>query len=107
MAPEEGLIEIALASSPESEYDKTFGLFIVVPEAIPIDVLFSLTINELGEVIRMSGITIFVESVPFPPHAFKNKVSGTRIHNDIGVGNVARAHEDWASWPQKLSSAVL
>tara|TARA_B100001173_G_scaffold308150_1_gene317911 strand:+ start:1948 stop:2235 length:288 start_codon:yes stop_codon:yes gene_type:complete len=78
MAPEEGLIEIALASSPESEYDKMFVLFIVVPEAIPIDVLFSLTINELGEVIRMSGITIFVESVPFPPHAFKNKVHKKR-----------------------------
>tara|TARA_B100001250_G_C19701700_1_gene745066 strand:- start:124 stop:411 length:288 start_codon:yes stop_codon:yes gene_type:complete len=78
MAPEEGLIEIALASSPESEYDRTFVLFIVIPEAIPIDVLFSLTINELGDVMRISGITISMESVPLPPHAFKNKAHKKR-----------------------------
>jgi hypothetical protein len=78
MAPEEGLIEIASASSPESEYDKTFVLFIVIPEAIPIDVLFSLTVNELGDVMRISGITRSVESLPLPPHAFKNKVHKNR-----------------------------
>ncbi|MBT4995943.1 MAG: hypothetical protein HOM88_05680 [Hellea sp.] len=65
IAPVAESIEIVLASIPESEYFNTLE-FAVVATTVPIEVRFSLTMNELGEVII--GTTA---STPPPPQAFR------------------------------------